>query len=67
MAKNTVLTEPSEEVASSKRTAHQLSNQTKAMKKIRDRKVVLDRLSEIAIKMREIRKRASNRPPSQNR
>lgn len=66
MDKNTVITEPSEGVMS-KRTTHQLSNQTKTMKKIRDRKVVLDRLSEIAIKMREIRKKASNRPPSQNR
>jgi hypothetical protein len=67
MDKNTVITEPSEVVVNSKRTTHKLNNQTKAMKKIRDRKVVFDRLNEIAIKMREIRKKASHRPPSQNR
>ena len=66
MDKNTVITEPSENVATNKRTTHQLNSQTKAMKKIRDRKVVFDRLSEIAIKMREIRKKASHLPPSQN-
>jgi hypothetical protein len=67
MEKNTVITEPSENVISNKKVAHQIDSQLKAMKKLRDRKVVFERLSEIAIKMREIRKKASNVPPSQNK